>query len=148
MRSQWFSVDEAIRVEYLDRLKQSSDRYLQSIRNQYLSFGHETQFHQYLHTFLNSFLDLLNFTTSPDVDISLRVKLILATCLGWLIKHGQMSYCKKNYKTICFVFKNILSHGASNNRQLAVRISAEFSSFVLSSSFNLHAESFSIFSSR
>ena len=121
MRSKWLSSDEGMRLDYLDRFKQSCEKYLQFIRNQHLSFGHESQFHQTLHSFLTSILDVLNYMTSSNLDLSLRIKLVLATCLGWLIKHAQVIYCKKNYRTICTVFKNILFHGASNNRQLAVR---------------------------
>lgn len=120
MRSKWLSSDETNRLEYLDRFKQASDKYLQSIRTNNLSLGPDSQFHQTLHNFLTAILDLLFYLTSPNVELSLRVKLVLSTCLGWLIKHAQVIYCKKHYKKICTVFKNILLHGSSNNRQLAV----------------------------
>ena len=120
MRSKWLAADENNRLDYLERFKQTCDKYLQSIRTQHLSTGHDTQFHQVLHSFLTSILDLLYYLTSSNLDLSIRIKLVLSTCLGWLIKHAQVIYCKRNYKTICTVFKNILLHGQSNNRQLAV----------------------------
>lgn len=122
MRSKWLAADETNRLEYLERFKQACEKYLQIIRNQHLSNIHDTQFHQVLHRFLTSILDLLNYLTSSNLDLSIKLKLVLSTCLGWLIKQAQVTYCKKNYKTICAVFKNILLHGQSNNRQLAVRI--------------------------
>ena len=120
MRSKWLAADENNRLDYLERFKQTCDKYLQSIRTQHLSAGHDTQFHQVLHSFLTAILDLLYYLTSSNLDLSIRIKLVLSTCLGWLIKHAQVIYCKRNYKTICTVFKNILLHGQSNNRQLAV----------------------------
>ena len=124
MRSKWLAADESNRLDYLERFKQTCDKYLQSIRTQHLSTGHDTQFHQVLHSFLTAILDLLFYLTSSNLDLSIRIKLVLSTCLGWLIKHAQVIYCKRNYKTICTVFKNILLHGQSNNRQLAVSVSS------------------------
>lgn len=121
MRSKWLSADEPIRLEYLDRFKQACDKYFQFLRNQHLSNAHEIQYHQVSHRFFGSILDLLNYLTSSNLELSIKIKLVLSTCLGWLIKQAQVTYCKKNYKTICHVFKNILLHGQSNNRQLAVR---------------------------
>jgi hypothetical protein len=120
MRSKWLSTDENHRLEYLERFKQACDKYLQSIRAQHLSSGHDTQFHQVLHHFLATILDLLHYLTSSSLELSIRIKLVLLTCLGWLIKQAQVTYCKKNYRPICTVFQNILLHGQSNNRQLAV----------------------------
>jgi hypothetical protein len=65
-------------------------------------------------------LDLLSYITSSNLELSIKIKLFLSTRLAWIIKHGQGNYCKKNYKIICIVFKNILLNGQSNNRQLAV----------------------------
>lgn len=119
MRSKWLSANETNRLNYLERLKQAAEKYLQYIRTQYL-IGNDTQFHQVLYTFLTSMLDLLSYITSSNLELTIKTKLILCTCLGWLVKHGQVNYCKRNYKTICTVFKNILINGQSNNRQLAV----------------------------
>jgi hypothetical protein len=121
MRSKWLSANDTIRLHYLDRFKQACDKYLQVIRTQHLSTTtHDSQFHQALYTFLTTILDLLSYVTSSNLELSIKIKLVLSTCLGWLIKHAQVSYCKRNYKTICTVFKNILLNGQSNNRQLAV----------------------------
>ena len=120
MRSKWLSANETNRLAYLDRFKQACEKYLQIIRTQYLSPTRDSQFHQVLHSFLSTILDLLSYITSSNLDLSIKIKLVLSTCLGWLIKHAQVNYCKKNYKTICTVFKNILLNGQSNNRQLAV----------------------------
>ncbi len=119
MRSKWLSSNETNRLNYLDRFKQACEKYLQVIRTQYLTIN-DSQFHQVLCTFLTAILDLLSYITSSNLDLSIKIKLILSTCLGWLIKHAQVTYCKRNYKTICQVFKNILLNGQSNNRQLAV----------------------------
>ncbi|CAF1554168.1 unnamed protein product, partial [Adineta steineri] len=119
LRSNWSVADETNRLNYLEHFKQSCEKYLQKIRTQYLSPSHELEFHQVLHTFLTSILDLLSYLTSSNLDISIKIKLVLSTCLGWLIKHAQVIYCKRNFKTICTVFKNILRNGQSNNRQLA-----------------------------
>ncbi len=120
MRSNWSLANEMNRLNYLDHFKQACEKYLQIIRTQYLSSTHESEFHQVLHTFLTAILDLLSYLTSSDLDLSIKIKLVLCTCLGWLIKHAQVTYCKRNYKTICTVFKNILLNGQANNRQLAV----------------------------
>lgn len=120
MRSKWLSANDANRLTYLEQFKQVCEKSLQSIRAQYLAATHTTQFHQVLHTFLTTILDLLSYITSSNLDLSIKIKLVLCTCLGWLIKHAQVSYCKRNYKTICVIFKNILLNGQSNNRQLAV----------------------------
>jgi uncharacterized ubiquitin-like protein YukD len=120
MRSKWLSANEVNRLNYLDRFKQASDKYLQFIRTQNLLTINDSQFQQILFTFLTAILDLLSYITSSNLDLSIKIKLVLSTCLGWLIKHAQVNYCKRNYKTICTVFKNILLNGQSNNRQLAV----------------------------
>jgi uncharacterized ubiquitin-like protein YukD len=121
MRSKWLSANETNRLAYLDRFKQACDKYLQAIRAQHISITtNDSQFHQVLHTFLTTILDLLSYITSSNLDLTIKLKLVLSTCLGWLIKHAQVNYCKRNYKTICTVFKNILLNGQSNNRQLAV----------------------------
>ncbi|CAF4713645.1 unnamed protein product, partial [Rotaria sp. Silwood1] len=119
MRSKWLSANDTNRLTYLDHFKQACDKTLHSIRSQYLSTTHNTQFHQVLYTFLTTILDLLSYITSSNLDLPIKIKLVLCTCLGWLIKHAQISYCKRNYKTICTIFKNILLNGQSNNRQLA-----------------------------
>jgi hypothetical protein len=122
MRSKWLSANETNRLAYLDRFKQACDKYLQVIRAQHLSTTptNDHQFHQVLYTFLTTILDLLSYITSSNLDLTIKLKLVLSTCLGWLIKHAQGSYCKRNYKTMSTVFKNILLNGQSNNRQLAV----------------------------
>ncbi|CAF4820808.1 unnamed protein product [Rotaria sp. Silwood1] len=121
IRSKWMSSNETDRIDYLDRLKISCDKYYQIIYSQYSSTSvtNNTQFYQILHTFLTSILDLLSYVTATNLDLSIKIKLVLSTCLAWLIKHAQENYCKKNYKTISIVFKNILFNGQSNNRQLA-----------------------------
>ncbi|CAF0847128.1 unnamed protein product [Rotaria sordida] len=119
IRSKWLSANDTNRLNYLDQFKQACDKSLQLIRSQYLSTTNNSQFHQTLHTFLTTILDLLSYITSSNLDLSIKIKLVLCTCLGWLIKHAQVSYCKRNYKTICIIFKNILLNGQSNNRQLA-----------------------------
>jgi hypothetical protein len=123
MRSKWMSSNEGVRLNYLDRFKISCEKYFQLLRSQYSSTSTTTidpQFFQALNTFLTSILDLLSYITSSNLDLSIKIKLVLSTCVAWLIKHAQGNYCKKNYKTICTVFKNILLNGESNNRQLAV----------------------------
>ena len=122
MQSKWLIIDDTDRLNYLDRFKIACENYLQLIRQQYLTNNNDTQFHQILYTFLTAILDLLAYLTSTSfqLDLSLRIKLILLTCLGWLIKHAQVNYCKRNYKTILMIFKNILINGQANNRQLAV----------------------------
>jgi hypothetical protein len=120
MQSKWLSANETNRLDYLERFKQSCEKYLQIIRTQYLPTTNDSQFHQVLYAFLTSILDLLSYITSSNLDLTIKIKLVLSTCLGWLIKHAQVNYCKKNYKTICTIFKNILLNGQSNNRQLAV----------------------------
>jgi len=120
MHSKWLSANEENRLNYLDRFKQASDKYLQAIRAQHISTTNDSQFHQILYTFLTAILDLLSYITSSNLDLSIKIKLVLSTCLGWLIKHAQVNYCKRNYKTIYKIFKNILLNGKSNNRQLAV----------------------------
>jgi hypothetical protein len=113
------SSNETNRLSYLDRFKISCDKHLQHLHSQYSSKT-DSQFFQVLYTFFTSILDLLSYMTSSNLDLSIKIKLVLSTCLGWLIKHSQGNYCKKNYKTICTIFKNILLNGQSNNRQLAV----------------------------
>jgi hypothetical protein len=120
MRSKWLSSSEPNRLDYLERFKQSCEKYLQIIRSQYLSPTNNSQFHQTLYSFLTTILDLLTYITSTNLELTIKIKLVLSTCLGWLVKHAQVNYCKKNYKTICTIFKNILLNGQSNNRQLAV----------------------------
>jgi len=110
------SSNETNRLNYLDRLKILCDKQYQILHSQYSSKNDS----QILYTFFSSILDLLSYITSSNLDLSIKIKLILSTCLGWIIKHAQGTYCKKNYKTICTVFKNILLNGQSNNRQLAV----------------------------
>jgi hypothetical protein len=128
MRSKWLSANETNRLAYLDRFKQACEKYLQVIRAQHLSItANDSQFHQVLYTFVTTILDLLSYITSSNLDLTIKLKLVLSTCLGWLIKHAQVTYCKRNYKTICTVFKNILLNGQSNNRQLAVSFSFFFS---------------------
>ena len=126
MRSKWLAANEANRLTYLDRFKQSAEKYLQYIRTQHLS-NNDGQFHQSLYTFLTTILDLLSYVTASNLELTIKIKLTLCTCLGWLIKHAQVNYCKRNYKTICTVFKNILINGQSNNRQLAVSVFFFFS---------------------
>ncbi|CAF2687738.1 unnamed protein product [Rotaria sp. Silwood2] len=122
IRSKWISSNEPDRINYLERFQISYDKYFQTICSQYpsTSVTINSQFYQVLHTFLASILDLLSYITSTNLDLSIKIKLVLSTCLAWLIKHAQENYCKKNYKTICIIFKNILFNGQSNNRQLAV----------------------------
>ena len=122
MRSKWLSSNEGNRLAYLDRFKQACEKYLQLIRAQHLAVtsANDPQFQQVLHAFLTTILDLLSYVTSSNLELTIKLKLILSTCLGWLIKHAQVHYCKRNYKTISTVFKNILLNGQSNNRQLAV----------------------------
>jgi len=119
MHSKWMSSNEENRLNYLDRLKLLCDKQLQILRSQYLSKT-DSQYPQVLYTFFTSILDLLSYITSSNLELSIKIKLILSTILGWIIKHAQGTYSKKNYKTICTVFKNILLNGQSNNRQLAV----------------------------
>ncbi|CAF3568864.1 unnamed protein product [Rotaria socialis] len=119
MRSKWLSANDANRLHYFDLFKQACEKCLQSIRAQYSSTPHNPQFHQALHSFLTIILDLLSYITSSNLELAIKIKLVLCTCLGWLIKHAQVNYCKRNYKTICTIFKNILLNGQSNNRQLA-----------------------------
>ena len=126
MRSKWILANETNRLTYLDNFKQACERHLQVIRSQYLTTTQSSQLHRTLHSFLTTILDLLTYITSSNLDLTIKTKLVLSTCLGWLVKHAQVSYCKRNYKTICMVFKNILLNGQSNNRQLAVRFSACF----------------------
>jgi hypothetical protein len=125
MRSKWMSSNESNRSNYLDRLKDLSDKHLQLLNSQY-SLKSDSQLHQVLHTFFSSVLDLLSYITSSNLELSIKIKLFLSTRLAWIIKHGQGNYCKKNYKIICIVFKNILLNGQSNNRQLAVGYSLFF----------------------
>ncbi|CAF4271311.1 unnamed protein product [Rotaria socialis] len=118
IRSKWMASDETNRVNYLERLKISADKYYQTLCSRYPT-PNNAQFHQVFHTFLTSKLDLLSYITSTNLDLSIKIKLVLSTCLAWLIKHSQATYCKQHYKTICVIFKNILFNGQSNNRQLA-----------------------------
>jgi hypothetical protein len=130
MRSKWMASNEAIRLNYLDRFKIACEKYFQLLRTQHSSSSTTTtidsQFFQALHIFLTSILDLLSYITSSNLDLSIKIKLVLSTCLAWLIKHAQGNYCKKNYKPMCTIFKNILLNGQSNNRQLAVRSPIRF----------------------
>lgn len=119
MRSKWMSSNEANRLTYLDHLKLSCDKHVQYLHSQFASKT-DAHLYQSLYTFYTSILDLLCYITSTNLELSIKVKLVLSTCLGWLIKHGQGNYCKKHYKTVCAIFKNILLNGQSNNRQLAV----------------------------
>lgn len=133
MRSKWMSSNEANRLNYLDHLKFSCDKHVQYLHSQFASKT-DAQLYQSLYTFYASILDLLSYITSTNLDLSIKIKLVLSTCLGWLVKHGQGNYCKKHYKTLCTIFKNILLNGQSNNRQLAVRnfsFSKSYSSFSL-----------------
>ena len=113
------SSNEINRLNYLDRLKLACDKHIQYLQSQFSSKT-DSQLYQTLYTFYTSILELLSYITSSNLDFSIKIKLVLSTCLGWLIKHSQGNYCKKNYKTICTIFKNILLNGQSNNRQLAV----------------------------
>jgi hypothetical protein len=119
MRSKWMSSSETNRLLYLDRFKIACEKYF---RAQPPPASSDAQSHQLLQTFFTSILDLLYYITSSNLDLSIKIKLVLSTCLGWLVKHSQVNYCKKSYKTICSVFKNILLNGQSNNRQLAVSL--------------------------
>ncbi len=120
MRSKWMSSNESNRLNYLDRFKISCDKHFEYLHSQYSSKT-DAQLFQTLYTFFTSVLELLSYITSSNLDLSIKIKLVLSTCLGWLVKHAQGNYCKKHYKTICQIFKNILLNGQSNNRQLAVR---------------------------
>ena len=122
IRSNWSSASETTRLEHLEQFKQLCEKHLQLIRTKYLSSNLDSEFHHALHTFLTSILDLLSYLASIDSDLSIKIKLVLSTCLGWLIKHAQVTYCGKNFQTICTIFKNILANGQSNNRQLAVSV--------------------------
>ena len=119
MRSKWMSSTESNRLNYLDRFKASCDKHFQTLHSQHSSTN-DTQLFRSLYAFFTSILDLLSYITSSNLDLSIKIKLVLSTCLGWLIKHAQGNYCKKHYKSICNIFKNILLNGQSNNRQLAV----------------------------
>ena len=118
IRSKWLSSTETNRLNYLERLKMACDKHLQMTHAQYSSKT-DTQLYQTLQTFYTSVLELLFYITTSNLEFPIKVKLVLSTCLGWLVKHSQGVYCKKHYKTICLVFKNILLNGQSNNRQLA-----------------------------
>jgi len=120
MHSKWLTSNETNRLNYLDRFMILCDKNFQLLRSQYPTSTLDSQFHQSLHSFLTSVLELLSYITSSNLDLSIKIKLLLSTCLAWLIKHAQGNFCKKNYKTICLVFRNILLNGQSNNRQLAV----------------------------
>jgi hypothetical protein len=123
MHSKWLTSNETNRLNYLDRFMILCDKHFHLLRSQYPTSSTSTldsQFHQSLHSFLTSVLELLSYITSSNLDLSIKIKLLLSTCLAWLIKHAQGNFCKKNYKTICLVFRNILLNGQSNNRQLAV----------------------------
>ncbi|CAF3644622.1 unnamed protein product [Adineta steineri] len=120
IHTKWMTSNETNRLIYVDRLLVLSDKSFQILRSQYPSTStSDLLFHQPLHTFLSSILELLSYITGTNIDLSIKIKLVLSTCLVWLIKHSQGNYCKKHYKTICQVFKNILLNGQSNNRQLA-----------------------------
>lgn len=119
IRSKWLSSTETNRLNYLDQMKTACDKHLQTVQSQYSSKT-DTQLYQTLQTFFTSVLELLFHMTSSNLEFPIKIKLVLSTCLGWLIKHANGNYCKKHYKTICTVFKNILLNGESNNRQLAV----------------------------
>jgi hypothetical protein len=123
MHSKWLTSNETNRLNYLDRFMILCDKNFHLLHSQYptsLTSTLDSPFHQSLHSFLTSVLELLSYLTSSNLDLSIKIKLLLSSCLAWLIKHAQGNFCKKNYKTICLVFKNILLNGQSNNRQLAV----------------------------
>ena len=113
------STDETNRLNYLDRLKILCEKHFQTLYSQYSSSSRTTD-SQILYSFLTSILDLLSYITSSNHNASIKMKLVLSTCLAWLIKYAQLNYCQQNYKALCAVFKNILVNGQSNNRQLAV----------------------------
>lgn len=119
IRLKWMQFDETNRANYFEHLRNSCDKYVQTLSSKYPSLNNP-QFHQVLYTFLASLLDLLSYVTATNLDLSIKIKLVLSTCLAWLIKHAQKTFCKQHYKTICVIFKNIVFNGQSNNRQLAV----------------------------
>jgi hypothetical protein len=114
IRSTWPSLNETERVNYLHRLRISCDQHVTSLLTD------DQQYHELFAVHLISILDLLHSITSSDFDLSIKTKLVLLTSLAWLIKRGQINYCRKQLPTICTTFKNILRHGQSNDRQLAV----------------------------
>ena len=111
MRAHWTSIDEPDRLSYLDSFQTACEQYLPTL---------DTQLQSLLHRFFVSILDLLHFLTSSELDLTIRMKLVLATSLAWLIKHAQLNFCRSQFKPICALFKSILLHGQANNRQLAV----------------------------
>ncbi|UJR15557.1 hypothetical protein I4U23_002496 [Adineta vaga] len=120
MRAKWMTSNETNRLSYLDRLIVLSDKSFQIFRSQHPpSSTFDPQFHQSLQTLLSPILEILSYITSTNIELSIKIKLVLSTSLAWIVKHGQGNFCKKNYKSICTVFKNILLNGQSNNRQLA-----------------------------
>lgn len=122
IRAKWMSSNESFRCSYLDRLRISCDKHFQTLHSQHSSssVAINSQISQTLQAFLTSILDLLSYITSSSIDLSLKLKYIMATCLAWLIKNAQVTYCKKNYKTMCRIFRNIFFNGQQNNRQIAV----------------------------
>jgi hypothetical protein len=144
MRSKWMSSNESNRLNYLERLKILCDKHHQSLHSQFAS-KNDSQLFQNLYTFFTTVLELLSYITSSNLELSIKCKLVLSTCLGWLIKHAQGNYCKKHYKIMCMVFKNILFNGQSNNRQLAVgEFLLSFDVFFLSLVVEIQCESYSL----
>lgn len=125
IRSRWVSFVETDRVHHLNHLKNTCERYYQTLstENSISSATRDKEFFQIFQSCLIAFLNLLNSITSKDQNLSIKVKLVLSTCLAWVIKHAHVNFCRKYLKTIINTFKNILFHGSSNNRQLAVRFS-------------------------
>ena len=121
MRAKWMTSNDANRLNYLDRLIVLSDKAFQIFRSQHPpSSAFDAQFHQALNALLSPILEILSYIMSANIELSVKIKLVLSTSLAWVIKHGQGNFCKKNYKSICTTFKNVLLNGQSNNRQLAV----------------------------
>ena len=122
IRSNWSTFNETDRSTHLNRLKTDCEKYHQTIQTQYSpsSTARDKQVHQLLQPCLMSMLDLLYSLTLADIDLSIKSKLVLSTCLAWLVKYGQVSFCRKHVRKICSTFKNILLNGQANNRQLAV----------------------------
>ncbi|CAF0871745.1 unnamed protein product [Adineta ricciae] len=120
MRAKWMTSNDTNRLNYLDRLIVLSDKAFQIFRSQHPpSSAFDAQFHQALNALLSPILEILSYIMSANIELSVKIKLVLSTSLAWVIKHGQGNFCKKNYKSICTTFKNVLLNGQSNNRQLA-----------------------------
>lgn len=120
IRANWISFEENERIEHLNRLKSLCDQFYHSIQ-QYLSKKNERNFNRALEPCLSAIFELLQNLTSTNLELSIKVKLILFTCLAWLIKYSSVSFNRKNRKALSTIFKKILTVGNSNNRQLAVR---------------------------